>query len=290
VVAFYLPIFALTLTKSVTAFAIDTHLLGETLYSSPPQAVASLVFDLPRPPAENVFLIGASNVELGFRPGIIGEYLDREKVIHNVAIDGSNFTLATELVDLLEAQIGKEGLRTSTMIVGIHYIQFVEDSVRWPTGSTDLRQALERSGFYRLDGDRIRPVLTPYEHRIAVNALRPYLFLGKHYRQWEDGLMSILRELRSGVPLSHLTLLGFKAEIDEQYMDKTALFWEQYMRRPGRSLSDEQFERMDALVLRLTDVGAEVVLVDLPLPEWHQTRMPLFADFQTRKVSVRRSA
>jgi len=165
-----------------------------------------------------VFLIGASNVELGFRPGIIGEYLDREKVIHNVAIDGSNFTLATELVDLLEAQIGKEGLRTSTMIVGIHYIQFVEDSVRWPTGSTDLRQALERSGFYRLDGDRIRPVLTPYEHRIAVNALRPYLFLGKHYRQWEDGLMSIF----AGAPQWRSALASHPTRV--QGRDRRAIY------------------------------------------------------------------
>ena len=63
---------------------------------------------------------------------------------------------------------------------------------------------------------------------------------------------------------------------------RSLAFWRNYVGTDG-PLSDVQFQRLDRLVRWLSEAGVRVLLVDLPLPQWHARRSPHYADYQQRK-------
>ena len=125
-------------------------------------------------------------------------------------------------------------------------------------------------------------VVDPAYHDWAVAAISPCLALDR-------GVRTVINNLRDYFHLS-----GKKMRTDDERNatvmteeeKKLALqYWRDSIKRPD-TLADEQFDVLDRLVRDILSSGQQVVLVDLPIPQWHAARSPYFAYYQKRKQSI----
>jgi hypothetical protein len=255
----------------------------KTLYRTAPKYVVLNRAPLLDPPSgPNVVLVGASNVEVGFSPREVERTLaadGNDAAVHNLAVGGANVTETAEVVDLLLEAAPPERHRDLTVAIGLWFGLFTDDRQLWPDRPTDIDVERFRYGLYRKDGasGAIEPVLPVRWLPAAALLVRPFLALDVLVK----GNLAALRVRLVGRP--HDVAGPTPPPLDEEGRRARSLaFWRNYVGTDG-ALSDEQFERLDRLVRRLSEAGVRVLLVDLPLPQWHARRSPYYADYQQRK-------
>jgi hypothetical protein len=289
--AFYLGLFFLSFLFYPAGYKgpIDTSEASKTVFLTAPRLLAMNITQLSASGKKKLIFLGSSNVEEGFRPSEIKMFCP-EYEIHNLAIGASNITQLRQVADLLFSAPPAGSLDGSVFVLGIWYGSFVHDAARWKKGVTSLERELFRYRTYRMHNGKPVPTFgwkaLPYWNL----ALRPVFFISGIIENLENEAFPKMK--RFAAVCIHERQVDFGilygkntrdavAEKDKKY---ALSYWRDYMNTPDECLVDEQFKELLALCEVLEKKKVRVILVDMPLPQWHSERSPYFRCYQRKKT------
>jgi hypothetical protein len=269
-------------TRSHTA--IDSGLAGASIYATEPKYVfldrAELSTDKPR-----VILVGASNVLVGLKPREMQPLMPATE-IDNMSIGGANMTEVSQTVDLALSQLSKESCEETTFVIGMWYGMFATNQMRWNTpdrhqGDTDLDIERYRYGFYRRTQQGPKPVLPEHDLALGVTLIHPYLVIDSWSRQASHWISLHTGHREPMHSEAERNALVFSDQEKAMAMD----YWHEQLQTSGE-LSKEQFKVLQATVQKIVAHGARVVVVDLPVPRWHEKRSPYLRSYAERRSAL----
>jgi hypothetical protein len=229
--------------------------------------------------ADKVILMGASNTLAGFKQAQVQALLPALEV-HNLAVGGSNMTQIAQVVDLVREVQTPEARRHDIYVFGLWYGLFAADKARWHTpdrhpGDTDIDIERYRYGFCRRTDTGAVPVLPPQYLQAGVLLIHPYLVLDRTARD----LTTSLRAFMAGKPPPTTDEQRNAVVLNDAQKRKYLAFWREYTGL-AETLGDAPFQALDRMVDSILAEGGRVVLVDLPIPEWHAQGSVLAADYR----------
>jgi len=259
---------------------LDAGLATQSLYMTEPKYVFLARGQL-NSTSDKVVLVGASNMQAGFRQAQVQAQLPQVEV-HNLSVGGSNITQVGQIVDLVREIQSPEARRHNTFVIGLWYGLFADDKTRWYTddrhaGDTDIDIERYRYGFYRRTAHGPAPVLPPEHLGWGVTLIHPYLVLDRTARD-------LTRSLRSHLAAKPKVITDEQrnaAVLNEADKRKYLAFWRKSM-GSAQTLSDAPFLVLEHTVERILADGGRVVLVDMPIPVWHAQGAVLQADYAHR--------
>jgi hypothetical protein len=183
-----------------------------------------------------------------------------------------------QVVDLVREAQSESIRRQDVFVIGIWYGLFGENRLRWYTedrirGDTDLDIERYRYGFERRTTEG--PVdVVPLAYRDAATvAIYPLLFLDKVSRTTLRWVTSI----RAKTPEELNDYI-----VTEPEKDKYLKYWQRMIGPLLPSSFDEQFSILDKICDGILSEGARLIVVNLPLPQWHKAHTPYEAMFERR--------
>ncbi|MGA2552774.1 MAG: hypothetical protein ABSF50_21735 [Burkholderiaceae bacterium] len=232
-----------------------------------------------------VILIGASNTAVGFKPSQLSSLLPGQE-IDNLAVGGSNITQLAQIVDLVQQVQSAETQRETTFVIGIWYGLFATDRAKWYTperhgGDTDIDIERYRYAFYLRTAKGPELLLPPQDLSLGVRLIHPLLVLDKLSR---DATRS-LRYLVRGKAPERTDSQRDATVLSESDKQAALAYWDGQMQTKG-PLSEEQFVVLRTLVEKILAAGSKVILVDLPIPQWHSQSSPFYASYRERLASL----
>src|ERR1700722_1240714 len=108
---------------------LDSSLAADTIFMPDPKYVFLNRAAL-RPNAPRIVFVGASNTAVGFKQGEVQPLLAKAEV-DNLAVGGSNMTQIAQVVDLVQDLQDSAARSRTTIVIGIWYGMFTQDSFRW---------------------------------------------------------------------------------------------------------------------------------------------------------------
>lgn len=230
---------------------------------------------------DKVLLVGASNMLAGFKQAQMQALLPAVEV-HNLSVGGSNITQVSQIVDLVREVQTPEARRHNTYVVGLWYGLFADDKARWYTpdrhpGDTDIDIERYRYGFYRRTETGAVPLLPPQYLDAGVLLIHPYLVLDRTARD----LTLSLRNFMTAKALSLSDAQRNAVVLSDAQKLRYLAFWRDYM-GSKETLGDAPFHVLEHTVDNILADGGRVILVDLPIPQWHTQGSALAADYRQR--------
>lgn len=219
-------------------------------------------------PDQKVLLIGASNTLVGLRQGSVQSLVPCAKV-SNLAIGSANIAELRQLVDLVHDVQDEGARRSNTFVIGVWFGMFADTEKRWPGpdrhhGDTDLDVERYRYGFYRRTSAGPVAVLPPEWLRAGVILIRPYLLMEKVTRDITVGFRRIVLGRQPKLTDAQRET----AVMSEQAKSDALVYWRQNMGETNE-ISLAQVTMLQDMIEDLLRSGEKVVLVDLPIPNWH---------------------
>jgi hypothetical protein len=263
---------------------LDSGLAKDSIFTTEPKYVF-LNRAATRPDANRIVFVGASNTAVGFKQREVQQLIPSWEV-DNLSVGGSNMTQVAQIVDLVQDLQSPAARRRTTFVIGMWYGMFVPDEFRWATadrhtGDTDIDIERYRYGFYRRGEGGPRQILPSDELSLGVMLIHPYLVFDDLSRAVSKGFRERLR----GKPAKR-TDAERNASIVPENERVTALeYWREQMHSDG-PIAAEQFLVLRDLIARILAQGSKAVLVDLPIPHWHEERSPYYNDYLHRKETL----
>jgi hypothetical protein len=257
---------------------LDTARAPSTLFLTEPKYVF-LARSRLNTSADKLILVGASNTLAGFKQAQVQALLPALEV-HNLAVGGSNITQISQVVDLVREVQTPEARRHNTYVFGLWYGLFAADSARWYTpdrypGDTDIDIERYRYGFYRRGDSGAVAVLPPQYLQAAVRLIHPYLVLDRTARDLTTSLRQFMAGKRPALTDEQRNAVVLNDAQKRNYL----AFWREYTGL-AETLGDAPFQALERVVDNILDEGGRVVLVDLPIPDWHARASVLAADYR----------
>lgn len=283
----YAGVLGLTLLLTPSAGkdrTLDTATAGKTFYATEPKYVFLNRSSL-RQEDNKVILVGASNTVVGFRQPQLASLVSGASV-GNLAVGGANFTEVSQIVDLVQEMQSEAARRRSIFVVGMWYGMFAENRYKWYTsdrhpGDTDID--IERYRYFICGrGDQGPSYRLPLRFfNLEVNLVRPYLVLDWLSRELTN---SARGAMRNG-PQWRTEAERNAAVVSDSERRDALSYWRQAISRTD-SLAGEQFDVLHRMLTTILDSGARVVLVDLPLPQWHEQESPYMGSYRTQRDAL----
>jgi hypothetical protein len=230
---------------------------------------------------DKAILVGASNMLVGFKQPQV-QALVPSMQVHNLSVGGSNITQINQIVDLVREVQTPDARRHNTWVIGLWYGVFAEDRARWFTpdrhgGDTDIDIERYRYGFYRRTEEGPKPVLPPSYLDFGTTLIHPYLVLDRTARDLTSALRASMSGRPAGLTDAQRNAVVLSTEEKRKYFE----FWRAYMGDTD-ALTDAPFQVLETMVNGILADGGKVVLVDMPIPQWHAQGSPLWADYRRR--------
>jgi hypothetical protein len=223
-----------------------------------------------------VIILGSSNAAGSihlerFRGQSSGSY------VANVSIPGSNVTQIAQVYNLVSEIIPPERRGTITYVIGIWYGIFGSDASRWKGNPTDIEIELARYGFYQKSNSSWTPLISVHYLDVVNALIRPFLILDKEIK-------GSLHPARVWFEKGSVGDTGRTLSSDE--MTNYVNFWKRYLNSPEGHLEDEQFSVLEALVRSMIGAGSRVILVEMPIPDWHKNLSPFQANYVAKIAPI----
>ncbi|MCQ9207315.1 MAG: hypothetical protein NG740_05515 [Omnitrophica bacterium] len=264
---------------------IDTKESDKTIFQTSERYI---IFALPKilsSPKKKIFFIGASNVRDGFRPKELQSVLP-EYEVHNLAVSGSNITEMHDVVNILQL-LPEDLMKKSVFVIGIWYGSFVDDEKHWGTANSSVITEALRYGLYRLDSGKPKLRVKMDYLSYATVLLRPCLFLQRLITKvyvYGDRLRTFAHNLLRKKRIDFSAVFNPRRPgLDEAYKRVALRRWQDFMGTKNGSFKDEQFEKFLDLSKLVNKSGAMLLIVDMPLPEWHRRGSPYWRNYQKKK-------
>jgi hypothetical protein len=260
---------------------LDTLDAQATLYRRSHRLAAFGIWEPALRQGRNLVILGGSNCKQGFRPAELHAELPEYR-IHNLALDGTNVTEMRLVVDLAGAAMPDAVAKQAVFVVGICYPVFADNIHRnkWFGRPDDPNAGYDvglRREIARWTPDASLSNYGEIPNSRAVNAtfataLRPYFMF--------DNVKVMLQQVEpSKLQLSVGAVLNgqwqlLKSEPEPRYFlnpraDQLSALNSLIGTATGE-LNPEQFDELLQLAHDINRLGARLILVDMPLPEWHR--------------------
>ncbi len=237
-----------------------------------------------------IIVLGASGVMHGFRT----EELELDFPGHqiaNLAVSGTNISGIQQVAEAVQKTIPRDVLDKSIYVSGVFFGTFIENRIRYgrfrkdKKNQPDCHLQLLEHGYYRKDGNSVLPKYSPEVWATLETLERPLrVFSNKlkfDYQKPFRNLEKIVKRLnRYKKNKNKKPDQNFAKNME---LNKMVNFWLSFMDRPEGDLADEQFEELIKLAEYVEEHKIHMVIVDLPIPVWHQKMSPLSKDFQFKK-------
>jgi hypothetical protein len=253
---------------------LDMETAGKTLYSVGPRQAAYGSLRLSNAEKKIVF-VGESNVQLGFRPMQLVEFFPGVD-IHNIAYGGMNMRERRQIVQLILSKVPEKDRGQLTIVMGIWYGSFVDDSRHWNGGPTSLEREMLRYGLYRdNDGNlpiaRFNDALMPF----ATLLVKPFMLSSRFLL--EERIAKTLNNMEYLNPQSNqVTRLDSKQDHEQAVANLKEKMG------PLTAWSTEGFNTLYSIANEVSSSGSNFVLVDMPIPTWHRNGVPHDHVYQER--------
>ena len=229
---------------------------------------------------DRVVITGASTARDPFRPALIATRLPGWEVA-NASLSGAEIEEYRDLVDLYYADRRRGPGGRTIWVFAFSYMQFRPDGVP-PGGENPTATEAMRMGLYRRENGRLVPRYPAPVERALVAALRPQAVaasLPNRAGRWlvhESGLPgmgALAARLRGDDKVR-----GWIDELRHRDLDRVSIpppvraaLLEHRLADVGGDTPSPaaQYARFAALIARIRAEGDAVVLVGLPLPDWH---------------------
>src|SRR5580658_869825 len=266
------------------AGGLDSSLAASTIFMTDPKYVF-LNRAAVRPDTPRIIFVGASNTAVGFKRREVQPLLPNVEV-DNLSVGGSNMSQIAQIVDLVQDLQSPAARRRTTFVIGMWYGTFAQDKFRWYTpdrhaGDTDIDIERYRYGFYRRTENGPKQVLPSGDLPLGIALIHPYLVFDELSRRAS-------RELRDrlfGRPASRTDAERNAIAVSESDREAALKYWREQMHSDG-PIAEEQFVVLRNLIDRILAQGSRVVLVDLPIPHWHEERSPLYREYLGHRTSL----
>ena len=234
----------------------------------------------------DIVVIGASNARDPFRPDLMEAKLPGWDV-SNASLSGAMVDEIADAVDLFYLEKDAGSGRT-VFVICLNYLQFVP--VQRPEGTDNplATEALRGGLMERRDG-RLQPRYPEPVERAVEAVFRPQAIIASLPRRTFKAVFAnpdlpavknLVDRFRGDDPLSRWTeTIGEQSDLNALDVppDVQRALLEQRLAGMGgdRALPPEGFRRLAELVALIRSRGDAVVILDLPLPEWHLAGAPL---------------
>jgi hypothetical protein len=247
---------------------LDTKLAEDTIYSTQTKYLFFSRGALMKP-QPRILIVGASNANVGLRAHQVQTSVPCA-LVNNLAVGNANATEAQQTVDLVHAVQSPEARLENTFVFGIWYGLFSDSKDRWPTSSreglaTDIETELYRYGLYRRTPEGPYPLLPPAWLPFEDVLIRPLIVTESIARQWTETLRGYFFVRPPKRTVAEREAAHFSPE---ERRDAAAYWYNLFGRKDD--ISGEQFADFENMIAHLLDAHERVIVVDLPLPKWHQ--------------------
>jgi hypothetical protein len=263
----------------------DTHVVNETERGWVNEArYFVLNKDRFAEPGNRVTILGASNARDPFRPDLMETRLPGWQVA-NASLSGAAIGEIADAVDLyyLERESGADG--RTVFVVCLNYLQFLPQSGE---GNPLTAEALRGGLHERRDGRLQARYPEPVEHLVEA-AFRPQAVAASLPNQFKRAVLAnpdlpaiknVMDRFRGQDPLSRWTeAIGEARDLNRLDVPPDVQAALMAQRRAGlggdRPIPASEFARLAALIDRIRARGDAIVVLDLPLPDWHRAGLPI---------------
>lgn len=235
----------------------------------------------------DIVVIGASNARDPFRPDLMEAKLPGWDV-SNASLSGAMVDEIADAVDLIYLETGPESDGRTVFVICLNYLQFVP--VERPRGADNplATEAMRGGLMERRDGRLHARYPEPVERTVEA-VFRPQALVASLPRRTFRAVFAnpdlpavknLVDRFRGDDPLSRWTeTIGEQSDLNALDVppDVQRALLDQRLAGMGgdRALPPEGFRRLAELVALIRARGDAVILVDLPLPEWHLAGAPL---------------
>ena len=223
-------------------------------------------------PQKKIFIVGASGAAWGFHPKDLERYFPESKIF-NAGLGGANISEMRSIVELMYDRIPKKEWNRTIVVLAICYTSFPEDNIKWGGSPNWVDQKRMRLGLYHQESGGIVPSVPPM--------LMPYIgVLMRPFRLIE------LISLKIKLFINHTAVGGKNLEtlyLSESERQQALNYWGSLFSE--NRIKEEQFDKLVDMSQFITDHGSQLILVDLPIPLWHEKSSIYFRDYQKKKLS-----
>ncbi|RJP16095.1 MAG: hypothetical protein C4520_18950 [Candidatus Abyssobacteria bacterium SURF_5] len=227
-----------------------------------------LTFDvcrLQRNEKPKLIILGSSNCMVGFRPEHL-QPLFPEYEVANLSIPGANMSDIRQIVELLQLLLPRHVLDKSLFFVGMWYGSF-----SWER-SPVVNESLVKIGLYKWNGESIQSVVPAENMDLFVRLLRPLVLCRELLERTREAFMNVGAD----------SFLPEGTECGANSEEKTIGLLQYYESFYGGHAASE-FNELLAICDLIESGGGELVLIDMPLPRWHQEASLFHFEYQQRK-------
>ncbi|RJP17961.1 MAG: hypothetical protein C4520_15250 [Candidatus Abyssobacteria bacterium SURF_5] len=224
-----------------------------------------------------LIVLGSSNALFGFRPDELQPLFPQYEAA-NLSLPGSNMTDTRQVIELLEQLLPAHVKDKSLFVIGIFYGSVYGNG-------HNVNEALVESRLYRWNGDGIRPIVPAQRVDLLVRVLRPVLVLNRPLKN----SLSFFHSLSSNRPAAAEAAppAVIRQPSGEKIVQIDRNQWKQRTDNTDSRCRFENEERGFEELVRVCDLiqscGGKLLLVDLPLPEWHQNVSEYHEKYQAQK-------
>jgi hypothetical protein len=250
-----------------------------------------------------VVVLGGSASQEGWLPDNIERLAPGFDSI-NFALGGPNMTEVEKVLDEVIRSTPADVIRRSTLVIGLTYLMFSPDSVRWQNPELVSVSEIERKEVATdIDRGMMRCPLV-YSLKTLSGGGSPGLLERialAHYR----GYLELSQKLPAGVINLHLPLRqvwafdprGAHRSVAESQADAVPAelagkwigadkarqtFFNRFMGGKWGVIPDQQFETLAKIINIATNAGFRVVVVSMPLPAWHLEATSYFTPYHQK--------
>lgn len=235
---------------------------------------------------DRIVVMGASNARDPFRPEIMEHRLSGWQVA-NASLSGAGIDEIADAVDLYYQQREQTGART-VFVISLNYLQFLESPYSADHENPLATEAM-RSGLYERREGRLTARLPQPAEEVVVMTARPQAVVASLPRRLFRAVFvnpdlpqvkEAVDRFRGDDPLSRWTeFIGEQRDLDTVTVPadiQQALMAQRLAGAGGdKPLGQDGFRTLADMIALIRSNGDAIVIVDLPLPEWHFAGVPV---------------
>jgi len=271
--------------------SVDTYYAKDTIYYTAERLVVSGLGSLNQN-SEKLFFVGSSNALEGYRPGDFTSQITHHE-INNISCNSSNITQIKQIVELVyQQQIEERNASQNVFVLGLWFGSFVEDKRIWEEGRTHIDIEKLKLNLYKETPEGIVPSMGQSLRKPFGLFLRPYYLIENKIvrpaKNFQKDLKPRLLQWIKGEPYA---ALDNDIELNLRVMNEVAKqkalnYWNNYIEQKDGSFDLEQFEKLVQLSKLIESHNDVLIIVDMPIPHWHEQRSLYFAYYQEHKINL----
>tara|TARA_B100000780_G_C21095661_1_gene441865 strand:+ start:550 stop:1602 length:1053 start_codon:yes stop_codon:yes gene_type:complete len=225
-----------------------------------------------------ILLMGASVVGRGFIADDLANSLGEGAHVHKLAMAGANISMHEELLHDLAAKQDFTKPQSLTVIIPVHFKAMLDDARKYPSGRTHLGTEKLRHKIWSQDGvGEIVPRFPPAIHTPLYSYLiQPFVRIYGVKSLAHEGAYELKKVVIDRINETAGRQVASINLTDDQYMARTLESF------GGEGYTDEQFKKLAALSIWLQELGAQVIILDLPTQTIYREGFPLYHEYREK--------